>query len=81
MSDERTTITGTLGDEELTGTSGNDLIKSGNGVDVVYGGDGNDWINAFLNDYGEIRFYLTIGTLTAWGEAVSYTHLTLPTKA
>jgi len=68
MSDERTTITGTLGDEELTGTSGNDLIKSGNGVDVVYGGDGNDWINAFLNDYGEIRFYLTLGTLTAWGE-------------
>ncbi len=52
MSDERNTITGTSGNEELTGTSGNDLIKPRDGIDVVYGVDGDDWINAYLDDAG-----------------------------
>ena len=35
MSDERNTITGTSGNEDLIGTSGNDLIKPKDGVDFV----------------------------------------------
>ncbi|MBM88554.1 MAG: hypothetical protein CMQ41_09285 [Gammaproteobacteria bacterium] len=67
MSDQRNTIIGTSGDEELTGTLGSDQINPGPGIDVVYGGDGDDWINAYLNDEGEMRYYLTTGSLTAWG--------------
>jgi len=67
MSDERNTITGTSGNEELTGTLGNDQINPGNGNDTVYGGDGDDWINGYYDDQGTLLLYITTGTLTAWG--------------
>ena len=67
MSDERNTITGTSGNDDLIGTSGNDLIKPKDGVDFVYGFDGDDWINAYVNDEGENRYYNSTGTLTAYG--------------
>lgn len=60
-------IDGGTGDDTLFGADGNDQIKPGNGEDSVYGGDGDDWINAFYNDEGEARYWITSGALIAYG--------------
>lgn len=60
-------IDGGTGDDTLFGADGNDQIKPGNGDDSAYGGDDDDWINAFYNDAGEDRYWITSGTLIAYG--------------
>lgn len=60
-------IDGGVGNDTLFGADGKDQIKPGNGDDSTYGGDGDDWINAFYNDEGEARYWITSGTLIAYG--------------
>ena len=76
-------ILGSDFDDNLTGSSGNDILRGLSGNDIIIGGDG---IDVIIGDRGMDT--LTGGTGSDIFElfdysnnAVSYTHLTLPTKA
>jgi Ca2+-binding RTX toxin-like protein len=60
-------INGTNASETIIGTDQNDSITPRDGNDTVYGLAGDDGINGYRNEEGRPIYWVTIGTLKAFG--------------